>query len=111
MTETVSGRVSSNICENVLLNPVCPNGCVCSHEIELCPDLCAGVQEGGSGDTFKCIALKFRAQHMLKASGSAKWGAGGECRLLLLHNLDFLHLYTCKDALPGYSPYEVIITL
>lgn len=48
---------------------------------------------------------------MLKASGSAKWGAGGECRLLLLHNLDFLHLYTCKDALPGYSPYEVIITL
>lgn len=31
--------------------------------------------------------------------------------LLLLYNSEFLHLRTWKDGLPGYNPYEVIITL
>lgn len=44
----------------------------------LCTDLCADLRGWESGYTFKWIALKFRAHHMLKASGTAKWGAGME---------------------------------
>lgn len=43
---------------------------------ELCTDICAAVQGWGSGCAFKCIALKFSAQHVLKTS--AKWGVGVE---------------------------------